>query len=128
MSKNGNYNLILQDDGNFVLYDHSGKALWSSGTNNLPIEKCIMQGDGNLVLYRDDGKAAWASDTRGKTDTNLIIQNDGNAVIYYNQNPEAIWATGPLVQRLNDHEGHWTPSRKMNNADSTPQPKPNFHR
>ncbi|MDY6836008.1 MAG: lectin [Chloroflexota bacterium] len=94
VSHNGKYSLVMQDDGNLVLYDGNGTALWNSGTQNIAIQKCVMQPDGNLILYRYDGVAAWSSGTNGKPGANLIIQNDGNVVIYYEPKPEAIWATG----------------------------------
>ena len=93
-SNNGNYKFIMQTDGNLVLYDQNGKAIWASGTNNIAIQRCIMQTDGNLVLYRYDGKAAWSSGTYGKPNSLLNVQNDGNVVIYFDPKPEAVWATG----------------------------------
>lgn len=92
-SNNGMYKFVMQHDGNLVLYNQVGKALWASGTHNVAIRRCIMQTDGNLVLYRYDGKPAWNSGTHGKPNSTLIVQNDGNVVIYFDPRPEAIWAT-----------------------------------
>src|SRR5512135_3243575 len=64
-SAGGGYRLILQRDGNLVLYDRRNRALWSSDTQGMPVEKCTMQGDGNLVLYLQDGQPVWASNTQG---------------------------------------------------------------
>jgi len=94
ISGNGEYRLAMQHDGNLVLYDKTGKALWASNTNNVAIQTCAMQSDGNLVLYRYDGHAQWASNTHGKPGAYLVMQNDGNAVIYYDEKPKAVWATG----------------------------------
>jgi hypothetical protein len=93
-SNNNNYRFVMQHDGNLVLYEKGGKALWSSETNNIAIQRCIMQTDGNLVLYRYDGKAVWSSKTDGKPNSFLIVQDDGNVVIYYDPKPQAVWATG----------------------------------
>ena len=86
-SQNGRYSLILQRDGNLVLYDR-GKAIWSSGTQGKRVDRLLMQHDGNLVLYGPRGPL-WASNTSGNPNILLRLQNDGNLVLY-----KAIWSTG----------------------------------
>jgi len=85
-SPNGQYKLILQKDGNLVLYD-GGRAIWSAGTQDKHINKLVMQNDGNLVLYGPNGPL-WATNTSGNRGAYLKIQNDGNLVIY-----KAVWST-----------------------------------
>ncbi|SPJ80702.1 uncharacterized protein FTOL_08824 [Fusarium torulosum] len=56
----------MQEDGNLVIYDDSGK-----------------------------GKATWHTDTsagKGNNSTTLVVQNDGNVVLY-NTGGVPIWAT-----------------------------------
>lgn len=53
---------IMQDDGNFVLYDSSNNALWSSGTWDNPGAYLAVQNDGNVVVY-DNSTPLWASNT-----------------------------------------------------------------
>lgn len=92
VSNNGQFQLVMQRDGNLVLYK-SGSALWASGTDGLDVEFCVMQSDGNLVLYLEgSGRAVWASGTAGNPGSFLVIQDDGNLVIYKPNHP--IWATG----------------------------------
>ncbi len=86
-SPNGRFKLVLQADGNLVLYDKD-KALWSSGTNGKDAKKLVMQNDGNLVLYGPNGPV-WASNTSGNRGAYLVLQDDGNLVIY-----KAVWSTG----------------------------------
>ena len=47
--------LIMQDDGNLVLYNSQGaqpeNAIWSSGTYGSTNVNAFMQDDGNFVLY-----------------------------------------------------------------------------
>lgn len=89
-SRNHRYRLVLQRDGNLVLYDARRHPLWASNTEGQRVEKCIMQRDGNLVLYHRNGRPVWASNTVGKPGSYLLLQNDGNLVIYQ---PQAIWAS-----------------------------------
>jgi hypothetical protein len=82
-SPNGRAQLVLQTDGNLVLYDGTGhKALWSSGTNGKPSHHAIMQTDGNFVVYDAQNRPLWASGTNGKPGAYLAIQDDGNLVVY----------------------------------------------
>ena len=84
--------LVLQSDGNLVLYGENGTiALWSSDTWNSGSNRLIMQSDGNLVLYNNEG-AVWSSGTTGQGANRLVVQDDGNLVLYTAQNV-AIWAT-----------------------------------
>ena len=92
-SSDGRFQLILQTDGNLVLYrNHDHVALWSSKTNGQDTHQAIMQGDGNFVVYHVNGQASWASGTNGKAGSFLILQNDGNLVIYWPNDP--VWASG----------------------------------
>lgn len=57
--------LVVQNDGNIVIYRSDGVALWSTKSAD-PSGKCAiffqMQDDGNLVAYKSDGHAVvWAS-------------------------------------------------------------------
>ena len=89
VSQNGYYKLIMQRDGNLVLYTKDGHVLWNTNTQGLDVEYCAMQEDGNLVLYLEESaRPVWASDTGGNPGSWLVVQNDGNLVIY---KPEPIW-------------------------------------
>jgi cell wall-associated NlpC family hydrolase len=88
-SPNGRYRLIMQGDGNLVVYQGS-KAKWSTGTSGHPGASAVMQGDGNLVVYRS-GKPLWQSDTDHHPGAVLDMQDDGNLVIYWNG--KALWAS-----------------------------------
>jgi hypothetical protein len=91
-SCNGDYTLIMQGDGNLVLYQ-GGTALWASGTVGSGADEAIMQGDGNFVLYTSSGTPVWASGTAGDTGAYLDVQNDGNVVIY-GSSGSALWSAG----------------------------------
>ena len=50
---------IFQSDGNFVVYDGEGRALWFTGTAGNPGAFMVLQDDGNLVLYNAAGVPVW---------------------------------------------------------------------
>ena len=54
--------LVCQSDGNLVLYQAGGGALWDSGTWGHPGSAAYMQDDGNLVVYAS-GRPVWDSGT-----------------------------------------------------------------
>jgi len=98
VSQNGNFQLVLQPDGNLVLYQVSPTlALWSSQTAGQPSYVLTMQPDGNLVLYDNatPPNALWSSQTFGHGGAYLILQDDGNLVVY---TALPCWSadTGPL--------------------------------
>ena len=91
-SRNGDHRLVLQGDGNLVLYTKDGKVLWTTKTNGTPNTNLVMQGDGNLVLYGDGGKVLWRSATNSNGASRLVMQNDGNLVIYASGG-RSVWAS-----------------------------------
>jgi hypothetical protein len=86
-SDDGRFTLILQGDGNLVLYQDGRGALWSTQTDGRAVEYVVMQGDGNFVLYGTGGDAIWASGTNGNPGSYLVVQSENKAV----------WATYTMV-------------------------------
>jgi hypothetical protein len=89
-SPDGSHRLILQEDGNLVLYS-GDRAVWYTNSDGIAVKELVMQHNGELVLYKYDGRPAWSSRTRGDTSTFVVLQNDGNLVIYDKGKP--IWYT-----------------------------------
>jgi hypothetical protein len=79
-SCDGRFFLVMQGDGNLVLYWNGHGALWSSVTGNTSGNYAVFQTDGNFVVYGNNG-ALWASGTQVK-DGRLAVQDDGNLVVY----------------------------------------------
>ncbi|MDQ2839234.1 MAG: hypothetical protein M3Y89_17790 [Actinomycetota bacterium] len=92
-SAGGQFALVVQSDGNVVLYD-GGVSLFASGTS-VPGDFLIMQYDGNLVVYGPNGPL-WATRTSG-VGAHAVLQDDGNFVVYHGTT--ATFATG-TGQRL----------------------------
>lgn len=98
-----NHVLIMQTDGNVVLYDRNSRPIWATNTVGIPPRELAMQGDGNLVLYATDGQPIWASNTAGNPGAFLTVQEDGNLVIYregsqIETEANALWASGTYGQ------------------------------
>ena len=81
--------LILQSDGNLVLYTSTGQPVWSSKTTGRSATLLSLQTDGNLVLYTSTGQPVWSSKTHGGGFSRLVLQQDGNLVLYSSK--KATW-------------------------------------
>ena len=86
------YDLVMQSDGNLVLYDGAGKALWSTRTYHHPGAYATMQTDGNLVVYGPGNHVLWSSATNGHAGSQVRLQTDGNLVVY-GPGGNALWSS-----------------------------------
>ena len=102
-STSGSHTLILQLDGNLVVYDSQRKAVWNSHTNGQGAVECFLQSDGNLVLKDRNGRVVWATNTGGYKNAKLVMQDDGNLVLY-NKRGLAVWVMGRIKDRLSRGE------------------------
>ena len=83
--------LVMQSDGNLVVYDEFNRARWASNTVGQGWT-ARFQTDGNFVVYTASNRPVWASNTDGRPGSRLVVQDDGNVVIY--DGSRAVWATG----------------------------------
>ena len=88
MSTDGDYTVILQHDGNFVMYNKYNYPIWATnsyGTNDIS-RYIIFETDNNLCMYSNSpNQVRWCSMSNfGVTGSNarVIMQNDGNLVVY----------------------------------------------
>ena len=94
-SPNGLYTLIMQLDGNLVLYENKNRPVWATNTDGSGATVAIMQADGNLVLYDNASRPIWSSNTHGNANSVLVLQDDRNLVMYQGNRP--IWASNTLI-------------------------------
>jgi hypothetical protein len=100
-SANDRYRLVIQGDGNLVMYDNSSNAaIWSSGTGGrreIPF-KAVMQNDGNFVIYNSLNQPIWATgtDRKGSGPYRLVLQDDRNLVLY-DANNTVHWASNTKI-------------------------------
>jgi hypothetical protein len=118
-NNSGASKLVLQSDGNLVLYTPSNSAVWSSGTaiqdqtglvsRILPDGLTMYSGqslitpdrryslnyqpDGNVVLYNATGNPIWSTNTYQSSLGSLGLQSDGNLVLK-NKDGSVIWSSG----------------------------------
>ncbi|MEV6618363.1 mannose-binding protein [Streptomyces sp. NPDC051051] len=82
--------MVMQTDGNLVVYNEQGKPLWASmtfGENH----RAIFQADGNLVIHNGDDRPIWASKSHGHDNAQLVLRADAKVVILHNGT--VIWST-----------------------------------
>ncbi len=91
-SCDGRFALVMQDDGNLVLYQTGVGALWHTATHGTGASWAVMQDDGNFVVYDDVGTARWHSRTHGYPGSVLVVQDDGNLVVY-SPTGAALWVS-----------------------------------
>jgi surface protein len=100
VSDNKLFFVIMQSDGNLVVYNGSGPSdnkgsTWLSETEGKGESFAIMQSDGNFVVYKGSGPSndsmfdvsTWSSQTGGKGESFAIMQDDGNFVVYKGSGP-----------------------------------------
>jgi hypothetical protein len=91
-SPNGDYMMVMQSDGNLVLYGPRG-PLWSTLTRGPGSFLIFQPGDGNLVLYNEFDTPLWTTGTGDRGASFMVLQDDGNFVIYTASNTP-LWASG----------------------------------
>ena len=84
------FRLILQPDGNLVLYSPN-RAIWSSVTAGKSVAYLASQPDGNLVLYDTNNQPVWHAGSNGNGYSYLAIQPDGNLVLYQGGSNRPTW-------------------------------------
>lgn len=97
VNSNRTLSLNTQNDGNLVIYNSQGQAIWASGSEGrgTPPYFSTMQSDGNFVIYDTNNSPIWSTGTQGQGSPpfRAIIQPDGNFVIY-DKNNNATWSSG----------------------------------
>lgn len=111
-SRNGLFQAIIQEDGNFCVYrgNEAKSALWSTmwqhgkrmydpkgGEKNF--YNVGMQEDGNLVIRKSGGEAVWASNTSPTAKGSLaILYDDGNFAVA----PDGEWSNHSFQSGVTD--------------------------
>jgi hypothetical protein len=86
-SGDGRYTLHMQTDGNLVLYNSGGAAIWATGRIGRHLK---LHGDGCLAEVDYSGNWVWQTGCNQGGDR-LVVQSDGNLVLYAGS--RAVWAS-----------------------------------
>ncbi len=100
----GTFRMIMQGDGNLVVYGPAG-ATWASRTST-PGTVLVIQDDGNVVAYSPAGSAVWNAGTQGSFGARLVLQDDGNLVVYRGDNSPAWSSWSSLAPRRSSLDGN----------------------
>lgn len=95
VSNNNLYSLVMQGDGNLVVYNNRRSPPTELYSTNSTGWYTRMQIDGNLVVYNQNGSWNWTSGTGNKPyDPNsfLILNDDGSIEIHHGN--AVIWRRG----------------------------------
>jgi hypothetical protein len=92
------HSVVLQQDGNLVLFDSKRVPIWSTNTKGSEPVQLIMKPDGNLVLYSTTGQV-WASNTSGNPGAFFALHDGGYIAIHRSgsqpdNSPNPLWASG----------------------------------
>jgi YD repeat-containing protein len=98
VSTNEGFRLVYQHDGNLVLYNPNGGALWHTETHNQVPGFVVMWWDGRLLLYNAfaaiaGGPIGFQTPTGGNNNAYLVLHGDGNLVIYAEDQTTVLWQT-----------------------------------
>jgi len=91
VSNNGKYRMIVQSDGNVVVY-LGKKPVYSTGTFGHGKTHLLLGPKGNLVIRNAKGKDIWASKTKGKGVSKLVLSDKGTLILYTPKN-RVIWTS-----------------------------------
>lgn len=78
-SSQGRYSVVMQADGNLVMYRNDGTVRYRFGSNGW---FAVMQTDGNFVEYNGMMAPVFNTGTWSHPGAFLAIQDDGNLVVY----------------------------------------------
>lgn len=95
VSPNGDYNLMMQENGNLVLRKQNGTIIWHPEMDGSGAVKAEITNAGNVVLRQSDGDVMWASGTSrwAQSATTIEVTNSGN-VLLSNAARDHLWRVG----------------------------------
>ncbi|PRP80736.1 hypothetical protein PROFUN_11476 [Planoprotostelium fungivorum] len=78
-----NLRLVMQPDGNVVVYQRDNRVRWASGSFCSGPNKLVVQPDGNLVVYDQNMEAQWSTGTydQGKGPYKLNMDNNAKLTL-----------------------------------------------
>lgn len=89
-SRNGAYELRMQEDGNLVFRKTgSGTLIWDSNTTETGANRVVLSNDGDLEIYcfnrHNIGDKIWATNTGGLGVSRLVLEDRGSLALQNDQ-------------------------------------------
>lgn len=120
--KERNSRLRLQKDGDLVLFNADGTAIWRTSTRGLPVKEAALLDTGNLVLRTSSAKIVWQS-FDSPTDTLLPGQRFSNNAQLISRKDNLTYKSGYHRFYFND-ENYLVLIYQGSNLSSKYWPKP----
>jgi len=96
VSDNGYYALIMQNDGNLVMYGPGSLLVWTSQTAAAGGHHATMMAGGDLVVFDANQNLVWHSGTQWAGASHLTVGDDGNLAVVRNSDSQVVWENGPV--------------------------------
>ena len=97
ISENGEYKVILQENGNLqVLY--GTMVVWSSNTINSNVEKLHFEKGGDLVISGTSQQVYWSTNTGSKSPkAEILVKSDDGDLQLLSKDNQRVWHSGPRL-------------------------------
>ncbi|MEU7550930.1 FG-GAP-like repeat-containing protein [Streptomyces sp. NPDC044571] len=112
----GNSKLVMQTDGNLVLYTKDNKPVWATNTNGHKGALARMQNDGNLVVYEANGTTALWS-TKTSTPYSYAVLHSRGVLVVYNASGQSQWSSGSQSRPDYNADGYTDVLARDTNGD-----------
>lgn len=117
-SLSGSSFLEMQLDGNLVLHDSAGNALWHSATQYYPDRLgLVVKRDGNLTMWHGAPIVPyWTSNSSSATNTTFVVGNNGQLTVY-DASGSVVWSNGSGGSGILSGGATLYPSSFLNSPD-----------
>jgi len=94
-AENGEITLLMQRDGNLVLYCAGGTPVWHSNTWYWETESrsLVIKNTGDMKVVDKNQIERWSSNTEGNTEGVTLVAQDDNNLVLYTRGGVPIWHT-----------------------------------
>lgn len=90
-SNDNSHFIVMQGDGNLVVYTSAGVPIWASGTHGNWNSVCILNNNGNMIIDNQSGQRIWETNTEGQIDTYSLEFSNSGAFRIVNSSNNVIW-------------------------------------
>lgn len=98
-SPDGEFDLVMQTDGNLVMYDASSTPVWHSQTAGQAATRAVMQADGNFVVY-NGSTPIWNTETNGNPGAKVHLFSSGLLTVV-DSNGNSLWRSDQASSKIN---------------------------